>query len=780
MGVLFMETAASSAAPARRSSLKVDLGLRSLIPEWRALLSRKHLREDALAGVTVACIALPLSMAIALASGVKPEVGLVTAIVAGIVCALTGGTPLAVSGPAAAMAVLVASIVERHGLAGLLVTGLLAGVMQIATGALGLGRVIRFVPLPVVLGFTAGIGAVILIGQLPRALGLPPPDQDHVLDVILHIGQLIGQTHLPTLALTALTVAIALGLPRLIRRAPAPLIAVFVPTVLVAALGLDVALVGSIPRSLPAPSIPALSVGSFSNLLASAFFVYALASLESLLSSSAVDKMSRGPRHDADQELVGQGLGNIASALFGGIPVTGVIARSSLNVQSGAKTRRSAIIHALVLIASVYVLAPILGRVPIAALAGVLLSLALRMLDPRELAAIWRVSRVEAAVFVITFAVMVSVDLVVGVQAGVLAALAIAAFRFGQKLRASMIDVGQSGPYRLSLRGPVTFLAQAKIDDLHSQIDRLDPSRGVLFDLTQATEVDVTGLDALREFVEELLTRGSRVALIHPPEALRSAFKKHEDEGQLIVASITYEAERALGSMERVAPWDRLVQGVERFREETKEAYADLFERLATSQEPHTLFITCSDSRVIPSLITSTDPGELFIVRNVGNIVPITERDSMPAEGAALEFAVGILRVKQIIVCGHSCCGAMGAVMSGRVPAELTCMHRWLKDAQAVKNRLPAGASSDAAARANVLMQLENLRSYPIVERKVARGELKLYGWFYDIRRAEIEQWDAERGAFVPVGHGLPDSVGEGARARPTTPGEASAAPALT
>ena len=767
-----MSTAAPAAGNVRRSSLRLDLGVRSLIPEWRSLLSPKHLRADVVAGVTVACIALPLSMAIALASGVKPEVGIVTSIVAGIVCAFTGGTRLAVAGPAAAMAVLVASIVEKHGLAGLLVAGLLAGIMQLLTGVLGFGRVIRFVPLPVVLGFTAGIGAVILVGQLPRALGLPPPDQDHVVDVVLHIGQLVGRTHVPTLALTALTVAIALGLPKLVRRAPAPLVAVLVPTILVTAFGLNVDLVGAIPRSLPAPRLPELAVGNPVDLITAAFVVYALASLESLLSSSAVDKMSRGPRHDADQELIGQGFGNIAAALFGGIPVTGVIARSSLNVQAGGKTRRSAIIHALVLIASVYVLAPLLGRIPIAALAGVLLSLALRMLDPRQLVAIWRISKVEAAVFVITFAVMVSVDLVVGVQAGVLAALAIAAVRFGQKLRASVIDVGRTGPYRLALRGPITFLAQAKLDTLQGEVDLLNPKRGLVFDLSKVTEIDVTGLDALREFVEELLARGCRVALVRPPEALRKALSKGEEEGRLIITLHVNEAERALGGKNRASPWDRVAQGVERFREENSEAYAGLFERLAVAQDPHTLFITCSDSRVIPSLITSSDPGELFIVRNVGNIIPRAGTDDKPAEGAAIEYALGVLKVKQIIVCGHSSCGAMTAVMNGGVPADLPCINRWLEGAHGIKSRLPVGASVDAAVRANVLMQLENLRSYPLVDRKLRSGELKLFGWFYDLQHGEIEQWDAERGAFVPMRSGLRGGGPEDPNTQKPTPGE--------
>ncbi|HLO68417.1 MAG TPA: SulP family inorganic anion transporter, partial [Holophaga sp.] len=239
-------------------SLRPDLGIRRLLPEWGRLFTLADLRADVVAGVTVACIAIPLSLAIALASGVDPAVGLVSAIVGSTVAALFGGAPLGVSGPAAAMAVLVANVIQVHGLGGLLVVGMGCGCLQAATGVLGLGRLIRLVPMPVVAGFTAGIGAIIFIGQLPRALGLPPAEGSHVLDTLVHLGTVLHAARPTALLLALSTVALAFLLPRLLPRAPAPLLSVLLPTAAVGILGLDTALIGRLPSALPGPALPPL------------------------------------------------------------------------------------------------------------------------------------------------------------------------------------------------------------------------------------------------------------------------------------------------------------------------------------------------------------------------------------------------------------------------------------------------------------------------------------------------------------------------------------------
>jgi carbonic anhydrase len=756
--------------PARSSlQLRLDLGLRQLVPEWRGLFSAKHLREDVLAGLTVACIAIPLSLAIALASGVAPEVGLVTAIVAGIVCALSGGTPLAVSGPAAAMAVLIANSVQEHGLGGLLVIGLVVGALQVLTGVLGLGRLIRFIPVPVVAGFTAGIGAIILIGQLPRAFGLPPPEQSHVVDVLTHLGQLWREARPATLALTLTTLLVVLTLPKVAPKLPATLVGVIVPTVLTAAFSLPVDTIGELPRSLPMPKMPALPEGGLLPLVGTALIVYALASLETLLSSGAVDKLVKGMRHDPDQELIGQGLGNAAVSLFGGIPVTGVIARSALNVQAGGRTRRAAIVHSLVLLASVYLLAPVMGRIPIAALAGVLLSVALRMLHPRELMALWRTSHAEAITYLVTFFTIVLVDLIVGVQAGVVAALALVAIRLGHTT-ANLLVLEVPGPYRFVLSGPLTFLSSAALEGLRTQVGTLEPQRGVVIDLSGVTAVDASGAEMFIGLVENLQDVGAKVALQGLRLDLREllARQEHGDKLKPLFALTESDVVRVLEGTPHISSRERLVHGVERFRHEKRERYGDLFDRLAHGQQPHTLFITCSDSRITPNLITSTDPGELFIVRNVGNLVPPASSPLSAAVGSAIEYAVGVLGVTEVIVCGHSGCGAMKALLNPAPEGqpELKEVGRWLEEAHPLVERLEPGSTPEEAAKVNARLQVRNALSYPLLRRKVESGELRLHVWYYDVPSSELLEWDEPSGQYVLLGK-RPTSLSELGKSEP-------------
>lgn len=724
--------------------LRLDLGIRRLLPAWRALLRPEHLREDVIAGLTVACIAVPLSLAIALASGVPPAVGLATAIVSAVVAALFGGTPLAVTGPAAAMAVLIAEAVHRHGMGGLLIIGLIAGGLQLATGVLGLGRFVRLVPVSVVEGFTAGIGAIILIGQLPRVLGLPPPEGAHVFDVVTHIGELLHRASPTSAGLALSTLALVFGLPHLSRRIPAPLLAVLIPTVMVAILGIDVATIGAIPREIPLPKVPSLPPGvAWGSLLGTALVVYALASLESLLSSSAVDKIAGSERHDPDQEMIGQGLGNLSAALVGGIPVTGVIARSALNVHAGARTRRAAIFHSLALLAAVFLLAPWMARIPVAVLAGVLLSVAARMLHPGKLVAMARVSRDDAVVFVITFVVMVLTDLVEGVQWGIVAALAVAAVRLGRS-RLHLDDHERAS--RLELSGPLTFMASLQIEALRKRVAETRAGTPVILDAAGATAIDASGAEMLVDLVTAMKRRGLVVALsgLRADLRRRAIAADHGGVLQGVLADTEQAAASILAGPEPISARGRLMLGVDRYRRDHLPRYTDLYGRLATKQTPHTLLITCSDSRIQPSLITCTDPGELFIVRNVGNMVPRFSASNPPPAGAALEYAVGVLGVKNIILCAHSCCGAIQALSHpSEVPASLPCVKAWLEvtEARAMVDGLPSGVSQDQKARLNVLLQLDHVRSYPGVMGPLETGALRLYAWFFDVATGEIEEW---------------------------------------
>lgn len=720
---------------------KTCFGLSALYPEWRRMAGRESLSDDILAGVTVAFVAVPLSLAIALASGVSPAVGLVTSIVAGIVAALFGGTPLAVTGPAAAMAVLVASTVEKHGVGGLLFVTLGAGALQVLTGTFRLGRFISLVPIPVIAGFTAGIGAIILLGQYPRALGLPPPDPSHVCDVFTHAREIFQQASPSAAALALFTLMLTFLLPRLSPRIPAALVAVAVPAFAAFALGLNVEKVGAIPSSLPLPSWPALPSAGIGSLLASVFAVYALASLETLLSSTAVDKIAKGAsRHNPNQELVGQGLGNMASALFGGIPATGVIARSALNVHSGARTRRAAIVHSLVVLAIVFLLAPVVQQIPIPVLAGMLLSVAVRMLNPRELVDLWKLSRPNVAIYVVTFAVIVSVDLIAGVEAGIAAAVIVAALRASRTQSRLTFDE-RSRVHRATLSGNLTFLSPGLLDEWKHAVPAHAPdrSRGVIFDLSELADVDVTGAERLLDFVRNAMRDGTCVVLLGAADPLRKLLAKLDKTGALQHTFATTEAEATerLRIGPTLRPIHRLRHGVQSYRDR-RGRFVPLFKQLATGQRPHTLFITCSDSRIDPGLITSTRPGELLVVRNIGNIVPPYERGEGFSEAAAIEFAVKELKVSEIVVCGHSGCGAVRAALEGR--PDLEHVSRWLSIGANCPPYKRGARSLDHAARANAEHQLEHLRTYPIIRDALAGGRLEIHAWFFDISNGEVEE----------------------------------------
>jgi carbonic anhydrase len=750
-----------------KQGLRLDLGLRGLLPEWKSMLAREGLKDDVVAGLTVACVAVPLSLAIALASGVPPAVGLVTAIVGGIVCALFGGTRLAVSGPAAAMAILVGTIVNEHGLPALLVIGVGCGLLQLLTGVLRLGRFVRLVPLPVIEGFTAGIGAIILVGQLPRALGLPPPPASHVFDVVTHISELLHRTRPAAVLITLGALAIIFGLPRVTKRVPAHLAAVVVATLLVAFAKLDAATIGEIPRSLPLPKVPELPRGvAISTLVGSTLVVYALASLETLLSSSAVDKIASGSRSDPDQELIGQGLGNTLSALFGGIPVTGVIARSATNVQTGAKTRRSSIIHALALIVMVLAFAPYIGRIPIAALAAVLFSVAFRMLDPRAFLRVWRQSRSDGLVFAVTFVVIVFVDLLEGVQWGVAAALVIAAIRLG-RTRMTVLTTHVGGHLAFKLDGPLTFMSSLDMERLRTAVDTLQPGSGIVIDVGDVQVMDSSGAEMLAGVVEHARAHDRRVAVLGLGEQHRAKVLAHGGGESILPVLVSSEVEVAKVLGGQPSADLRLRMGVERFRSAHRPRYAQLFEQLATGQAPHTLFITCCDSRVNPNLITSTEPGELFILREIGNLVPADGAVHGSPTGAAIEYAVGVLGVRKIVVCGHSGCGAIKAILaSGDRPQPYPNLEAWVQatDVRSLIRGMPRALPADEVARLSVLAQIERLGSYPLVRDAVEKGDLSLGAWFFDVGAGELEEWSDRARKFMPVGTDEPLSDQRGGR----------------
>ncbi|MEE6282070.1 SulP family inorganic anion transporter [Georgenia sunbinii] len=495
---------------------------RELLPQRSdyAALPRSW-RGDLLAGLTVGIVALPLALGFGVASGVGATAGLITAIVAGFVAAVFGGSHLQVSGPTGAMTVILIPVVARYGAESVFALSILAGIIIIAMGIAGMGRLVDVIPWPVIEGFSLGIGVIIFLQQVPLALDVPKPDGENAGLVALETLRITewGPAVTPLLV-TAAVVVMMFGLSWWRRTLPGSLIAIAAATLAAELLDLDVARIGALPDSLPTPSIPAFDAAALATLLPSAFAIAALAALESLISARIADGMVDDvrPTH-TNRELVGQGMANVASGIFGGMPATGALARTAVNVRGGAKTRLAAASHAVVLVLVVLLATPVVALIPMSALAGVLMVTALRMIDLRTARAIIRSARSEAAVFLLTVGVTVVFDLIVAVQVGVATAafLALRAISRVSGVRRDPLDDDVAEPSPLDDRiavyrfhGALYFGATRQFLD---EVTAVDDVEVVVLALGDIRVMDASGANALQEIITDLQGRGVTVLL---------------------------------------------------------------------------------------------------------------------------------------------------------------------------------------------------------------------------------------------------------------------------
>jgi SulP family sulfate permease len=518
-------------ALALRVKDQLGYGLRERLKEG---YGKADLRADLMAGLVVGVVALPLSMALAIASGVAPQHGLYTAVIAGLVCALLGGTRLQVTGPTAAFVVVLLPILKAHGLAGLLVAGMMAGVILVLMGFARMGKLMTFIPHPVTTGFTAGIAVVIAVLQLKHVLGVSVPASGTVFEYLDHLWAVRADVRWPDLAVAGFTLALLLLVPRWTTRVPAPLIALAAAAVGAAALaallpGFDVAtirssfstqldgeLVRGIPPLPPLPLLPweqggaagGLSLAMVRELLPAAFAIAMLGAIESLMSAVVADGMS-GSRHDPNAELIALGVANILCPFFGGIAATGALARTATNIRAGARSPLAAAFHALFVLACTIALAPLVGYLPMAALGALLLIVARNMAEARHFVRLARTAqRSDVLVLLTCFTLTVVFDMVIAVSVGVVLAALLFMRRMAVITRVEL-DHGTATAYDLpagvkvyDIAGPLFFgaakTAMETLDTVGSE------ARVVVLSMRHVPVMDATGLVALETLLDRL------------------------------------------------------------------------------------------------------------------------------------------------------------------------------------------------------------------------------------------------------------------------------------
>ncbi|WP_332757510.1 SulP family inorganic anion transporter [Streptomyces sp. MT206] len=734
------------------------------------------LPADLSASIAVFLIALPLSLGIALATGAPLQAGLVAAAVGGIVAGRLGGAPLQVSGPAAGLTVVTAELIQRYGWRTTCAITVLAGFCQLGLALLRTARSALMVSPAIVHGMLAGIGVTIAVAQLHIVLGGTP--QSSVVANVRGLPAQLADLHPVALGISALTMTVLLSWPRLpgragrmLRKVPAALAAVAAATAFASLAGL------SLPRvDLPSwrsHALPELPEGPVLGLIAAVLTITLVGSVESLLSSVATDKLiasergtdNRPPRADLNRELRGQGAANIVSGALGGLPITGVAVRSVANVKSGAASRKSAMFHGLWVLLAAGLLAPVLDLIPLAALAALVMAVGVQMVSITHLRSVTR--HREALVYATTIVGVVLGGVLEGVAIGIAVAVALALYRLTRtRITVEVLD----GVHRVWAHGQLTFLAVPRLSRVLNQIPHEAPAvvelDGSFMDhaayetlqdwqdshLAHGGSVEVTGRSGARIPDTDRQERGAHhCCRPWTPWQNHCAHRSAADRTGTGAAASAGAAEAARAEPRRRGA-GQLASGISAFQRDTAPHVRDELARLAREgQRPSQLFLTCADSRLVTSMITASGPGDLFTVRNVGNLVPLPGAEATDdSVAAAIEYAVDVLKVDSITVCGHSGCGAMQALLSSTPGAPPTPLRRWLRHGlpslermasrhhawARISGRLPADAVEQLCLT-NVVQQLEHLRAHESVARRLAEGTLELHGMYFHVGEAQ-------------------------------------------
>ncbi|APO82910.1 C4-dicarboxylic acid transporter DauA [compost metagenome] len=494
---------------------------------WKAgLFKREHWMRNLVSGLIVGVVALPLAMAFAIASGVKPEQGIYTAIIGGLLVSLLGGCRLQIAGPTGAFIVILAGVTAKYGVEGLQLATMMAGAILLVLGITRLGAVIKFIPDPVIVGFTAGIGIIIWVGQWRDFFGLPEIEGGHFHEKLWHLLQALPDLHIATTLLATCSLALLILTPRLpvLKRLPGPLVAMVFATLVQSLFHFDgVATIGTafgaIPQGLPSLTWPEVSLARVIELIGPAFAIAMLGAIESLLSAVVADGMA-GTRHDSNQELIGQGVANLVVPLFGGFAATGAIARTATNIRNGATGPLAGIIHALTLVLIILFLAPLASNIPLCALAAILFVVAYNMSELKHFKRmLQRAPRADIAILLVTFTLTVFSDLVIAVNIGVILAM----LQFMRRM-ASSVEVQQvveeelanelhsngqaslpPGVMVYTIEGPLFFGAAETFERALSQT-HTDPELLVIC-LKRVPFMDITGLQTLEEVIQQLHER---------------------------------------------------------------------------------------------------------------------------------------------------------------------------------------------------------------------------------------------------------------------------------
>ncbi|MFJ4171400.1 SulP family inorganic anion transporter [Paenarthrobacter sp. NPDC089714] len=714
-----------------------------------------NLGADFPASLVVFLVALPLSLGIAAASGAPIMAGLIAAAVGGIVAGTLGGSVLQVSGPAAGLTVVVAGLVAEFGWQVTCAITAASGVVQLLLGLSRVGRAALAVSPVVVKAMLAGIGITIILQQIHVLLGGQAAGS--AVENLAGLPAAITAVELHSALLGLAVVVILLGwkyLPAAVRKVPGPLAAVVAVTAVSVAVAPGVERISFTGSIFDAVALPSLPEGNWRGAVMAVITVALIASIESLLSAVAVDKMHTGARTNLNRELVGQGSANVVSGLLGGLPVTGVIVRSATNVEAGARSRSSAILHGVWVLVFSALFAGMIQLIPLSVLAGLLLVIGAKLVKIADIKTSLRTG--DLLVYAVTLVCVVVLNLLEGVIIGLALAALCVLWRVLRTQIHAHAPAAPATPWRVTIAGSCSFFALPRLSRVLGSVPE---GADVVVELN-ADYLDHAFRETLLAWRAQHRSTGASVSIEeHGSTTFTDAADNTPQRQDLrefpLPPRASWEPSVAAGTADddgdRHPPLRSILLGIDKYHRRHADKVRPLVQDLTDGQNPDTLFVACVDSRVNPNLITSSGPGDLLTLRNIGNVVCSDDHDA--SIDSTLTFAVKALSVDSIVVCGHSNCGAMKAVLadaSGSAPALGSGFDAWLEHARpsyrALVDNHPVALAAEAAgfsrldqlSMVNVAVQLGKLEQHPVTGPALAAGQLEATGLFYDICTARV------------------------------------------
>ncbi|AYE94577.1 carbonic anhydrase [Mycobacterium paragordonae] len=717
-----------------------------------------NLRYDLPASLVVFLVALPLSLGIAIASGAPLMAGLIAAVSGGIIAGSVGGSVLQVSGPAAGLTVVVAGLIDDFGWEMTCVITVCAGAVQILLGLVRVARAALAVAPVVVHAMLAGIGVTIVLQQIHVLLGGSSRSSAWANIEALPSGILNHELHEVIVGSTVIAILLLWPkLPPRVRFIPGALVAIVAATALSLVVNLDVErinLSGNFFEAIGLPHLPPLSPGGqpwtheIGAVALGVLTVALIASVESLLSAVGIDKLHSGPRTNFNREMLGQGSANVVSGLLGGLPVTGVIVRSSTNVAAGARTRTSAVLHGVWILLFASLLTSLVELIPKAALAGLLIVIGIQLIKLAHIRVAVRTG--NFVIYAITILCVVFLNLLEGVAIGLAVAILFLLVRLVRAPIEARPIGDEAKQWHVDIDGTLSFLLLPRLTNV---LSTLPPGSEVTLNLN-ADYIDHSISEAISDWKIAHEATGGTVHIVETSPANLSSAHSSPPKRHYTSRSL------------REAPWPSrrdgngegadvsILDGVKQYHRIGVGALHRHVSELVDSPNPDTLFLTCADSRILPDTITASRPGDLYIVRNVGNLVPTDPGER--SVDAALDFAVNQLGVSSVVVCGHSSCRAMQVVLDDDTDETDRPIGRWLQHAQdslaAYRDDHPARMSStsngftfselDQLSIVNVAVQVDRLKRHPMLAPLVGSGQLRVVGIFFDFATVHVHEVD--------------------------------------